>query len=62
VVSSIECEGQGRLEPCGISLVLCRISYVDFRELQLDELPRIPLLRGWVNWLKTILMRDVHHT
>jgi hypothetical protein len=49
VASPIECEGQGRLEPCGISLVLCRISYVDFRELRLDELLRISLLGTSMN-------------
>jgi hypothetical protein len=49
VASPIGCEGQGRLEPCGISLVLCRISYVDFRESRLDELPRITLPRTRVN-------------
>ena len=49
VASPIECEGQGRLEPCGISLVQCRISYEDFREWRLDELLGIPLPGTSVN-------------
>jgi hypothetical protein len=35
--SPIDCEGQGRLEPCGIGPGICCISYVDFRELRLER-------------------------
>jgi hypothetical protein len=39
-----------------------RLNKANFLERRYGEVRRIRLLRGWVNWLKSILVRDVHHT